>query len=750
MKKSIKSLLGFLLAISLVGCSQGETSKGETFSATSNGFGGDVTVTISVLDNKIIDATVEGKDETENVGGAALETLATSMKEVGNCDIDGVSGATVTSTAAKTACSIAFSEATGEELETSLTDGTYTASANGFGLKAKLPVTVTISEGKITAIEVSEENDETACQLENVEELLIPRIIDAQSVGVDSITGATATSNAVKTAVLDCLVQAGGNEATLSAPVAKEEKAPAEYTTDVVVVGFGGAGATAAMAAVEGGAKVIAVDKAGKVGGTSAVTGGPMSVNMPSQVEAEIQDWTDPTTGEKRTKKAGEELVDTEAFIQAWLDYTTVDGKQDAKESIIKEIVPMTGETSEWMTTHGFEFTNAVGFLGNKWAVYTPYVGNKALTQGFFNKLVEDFEAKGGQTILETTITNLVFDNDGNIIGVHGTSDDGTDVTINAKQVILACGGFGGSAEEMEKYLGEDWLLYGMAQNTGEGIEMAISAGAATYNIEMDPMSHFAAPEAITRSFDEAFDNDIPYALVSNGEILVVNKSGERFLNEARTQYSASTGDSRFYTIYSSKQIETLKEKGLSMDAAGRYLNHFGVGGVPTADVPMTNIDAVLSDGIKAGFIYKADTLEDLAKQIHDSKSNGGKMDADTLVANVKAYNEGIETGEDAFGKTSEYFERLGAIDEDAEYYIAVTGAPYIYSTCGGVEVDDDMHVVKEDGTSIQNLYSVGTDSMGVLFTNKKGYANFGGVAQGYVFTSGRIAGTNAAKTLSE
>ena len=134
------------------------------------------------------------------------------------------------------------------------------------------------------------------------------------------------------------------------------------------------------------------------------------------------------------------------------------------------------------------------------------------------------------------------------------------------------------------------------------------------------------------------------------------------------------------------------------------------------------------------------------------------KITADDIIDNdelddfiyIQEKLEKISVNVETLQLWSERMLASGAIDEDAEYYIAVTGAPYIYSTCGGVEVDDDMHVVKEDGTSIQNLYSVGTDSMGVLFTNKKGYANFGGVAQGYVFTSGRIAGTNAAKAVSE
>jgi hypothetical protein len=238
--------------------------------------------------------------------------------------------------------------------------------------------------------------------------------------------------------------------------------------------------------------------------------------------------------------------------------------------------------------------------LGGKYQIYTPWEGNKSLTQGMFQQLADDFEALGGRYMLETEVTDLIYE-DGNVAGVKAVKYDGTNVTVKARKVILATGGFGGSYDLMNQYLGEDWRLYGMAQNEGTGIALAVDAGAATYNIDMPPMSHFAAPEVITNCFEDAFDNDIPYALVSTSETLAVNKSGERFLNEEMMQYSAYIGGSRFYTIYSSDQIDILREQGFAKDASGRYLNHFGVGGVPTADVPMSNIDAALNAAYSGG-----------------------------------------------------------------------------------------------------------------------------------------------------
>lgn len=728
MKQSIKKVLALVLCLSLCAL-MGSAALAETFTGTAKGFGGDITVTLDVADGKVVAIDIDAPNETPAIGGAAAEALKEAILASGSTEVEAVSGATFTSEGVKMACATALAGQSGAE-RAALTDGTYTASAWGFGLTKKLPVTVTVEGGKIAAIEVDPDNSETASVLQSAIDLLIPRIIAYQSVGVDAITGATGSSSGIKAAVLDAIKQAGGDEIAYSKAVTYEAGPDEEYTVDIVVAGFGGAGATAAMAAAEGGASVMVLEKAGKIGGTSAVTGGPMSVNEEADVAA----------------NGGEPLADEAEFLNDWLSYTTVDGQQDARPEVIARTIDLSGDTNTWLKGHGFSFTPAVNFLGGKYKIYTPWEGAKALTQGMFQHLADDFTALGGQYMLETEVCGLLFE-DGKVAGVEAVRYDGTKVIVKAKKVILATGGFGGGYDMMNKYLGEDWRLYGMAQNDGAGVALAVQAGAATRNIDMPPMSHFAAPEVITNCFESAFDNDIPYALASTSEILTVNKAGKRFLNEEQIQYTAYVGGSRFYTIYSSEQIDILREKGFAKDASGRYLNHFGVGGVPTADVPMTNIDAALEQGIKAGFIFKAASLEELAGLIG---AKNGVMTAETLLATVAEYNQGVESKNDALGKSEASYERLGAIKDGCEYYIAVTGAPYIYSTCGGVDVDENMRVLDAEGKVIDNLYAVGTDSMGVLFTNKKGYANYGGVAQSYSLVSGFIAGQDAAGSLAE
>ncbi len=702
-----------------------------TFTGKASGFGGEITAVVTLVGGKITGCTLTGAAETPAIGGAALETLQAQVIAAGSAGIDGVSGATMTSNGVKAAVADALAQVTGAAATLTLKDGVYTAEARGFDLMSKVPVTVTVTGGKLSAIEMGE-SKETMGMVSCVKELLIPRILQHQSLAVDAITGATSTSNAVKAAVLDCCKQAGANEAALYTAI-PASTAEESYTVDVVVVGMGGSGSAAALSAVQSGASVMAIDKAGKWAGTSAITSGPAAVNAPSQVSAEYKEWADPITKETRVKKAGENLVDRDALYKDWTEYTTVNGKQHAKTDIITLELDKSGETLDWLIDNGFQFDPAKGFVGGKWGIFTSYSGNKALTESFFAKLYDTYTKEGGKYMLETEATELITQN-GKVTGVKAVKADGTKVTINAKSVILATGGFGGSDELMEQYLGEAWRLYGMAQNTGDGMRMAVAVGANTYNADMPPMSHFVAPYQIMTAFTPA-DNDIPYGLVATGESLAVDQTGARKMAESALAMSAYTMGAKYYTVWSKEQIDILRTQGLSAAASGRYLSQGGV----KADTPLTNIDAVIDEGVKMGFIYKADSLDALAKAI------GGKMDAATLKASVKGYQEASK-GTDPLGKKADLFARMGAPASESEYYVAITGAPYIYSTCGGLDVDVTMRVLDKAGAPIQGLYAVGTDSMGVLFTNTKGYANYGGIAQGYAFVSGKTAGAEAAK----
>ena len=733
MKKllSITLVLCFVLSFAGAAFADAAFTPGE-YEATAQGFGGPVTVKVTVDENAVTAVSIDGEGETPTVGGAAIELFLDRIVGVDSADtLDAVSGASFTSAAVKTALTDCLNQAQGitpADAEP-LKDGSFSGEGFGFNLTQKVPVTVEVKDGKLAAVTVGE-NGETNGFIDAVENIFVPRILEHQSLAVDAITGATATSNGVRQGIENALTASGMDLSGMYTPIEKVD-AHETYDTDILVVGMGSSGTTAALAAAESGVSVLAIDKAAKWGGTGATTSGPANVNAPSQVAAEIENWKDPIQGE-HTKAPGEPLVDADALYETWLDYTTIDGVQGAKPEIIAKVIYESGETCDWLESYGFAFTPAVGFVGGKWAIFSSYVGNKALTEDYFAAAYDKYVQMGGKYMLETEATDLIVE-DGQVVGVEAVKADGTQVTIHAKAVICCTGGYAGSQELQKKYMGDAYKLYGMYTNDGKMLDSAIRHGAGTYSLGIYPMSHFVAPSQITTCFSFA-DNDIPYGLVCTAEGMAVNREGNRFIDESRIAMEAFYQGSEFFYVYSSDQIDILREKGLSANASGRYLSQGGI----VADTPLENIDAVIDYGVNAGFIYKASSLDELADMI------GGNMSAENLKASVAGY----KPENDAFGKDPSKFDRLGVVSDNAEYYVAFTGCPYIYSTCGGLDVNENFQVLDTDGNVIPGLFACGTDSMGVLFNEEKAYTNYGGCAQGYSFVSGRDAGTFAAEQI--
>ena len=182
MKQALAILLVLLLALPM-------TALGETLTAEAPGFGGLITVTLTVEDGKIAAAEISADSETPNVGGAALEPLAEQLVATGNAGIDGVAGATFTSNGVREAAAAALARMGGAEATevAAPTDGEYTAEAIGFDRGLTDKISVTIEDGRISAIAYGENCGSTPPMLDTVANTLFPRIIEAQSTGVDPV-----------------------------------------------------------------------------------------------------------------------------------------------------------------------------------------------------------------------------------------------------------------------------------------------------------------------------------------------------------------------------------------------------------------------------------------------------------------------------------------------------------------------------------------------------------------------------------
>ena len=689
-----------------------------TYTAEATGHEAGLTVTVTVDGNSITDVSIDVSNETPTIGGAAGEELEAQILEAQSAEIDGVSGATETSNGVKRALTEALNEASGTSSsdKTAVSDGTYSGTAPSFGLTGQMTCDVTFKDGAITAIDVTEETDsQTGEWYASARDLLIPRIIEQQSLEVDSITGATTSSNGIKNCVAAAIDAAGGVSDEWYTSVEKSTETVVKEGYDVIVVGLGGSGVLSYCAAADQGASVFGIEAAGKIGGNSVCTYGPMALNS----EYLKEKFTD-----------GEDYIDADEVYDVWMEYVESDEKAD----VIYEAVYNSGSALDYYVENfDFEF-EGLGLLGSfvvpewtqEWCVYSPdpdtgwnILGpNKTYQFTRAMDIALDMN-EDNDYMTELTADELIFDDDNNIIGVSCTYYDGTTYEIYGDSVILATGGFVGNDEMMEEVYGSTINVMGDTVNKGAGIQMGLSAGGTTYALATMPMVHISQVANIIRTDDLTADQKaILSALALTTDVTEVTNDGKLWgdTNSTGTEDSAISveivfaPDFMYYNIYSQADIDNIRTNGLSEAQAAATSSFMSQGGeLPEAGTPVEDIDEILSVGEQYNDVIKADSIADLAKAIG--------CDEKTLS------------------------ESLGG--EDTTYY-AVACTSWSYGTVGGLNVDANMNVLDENDEPIENLFAVGQDSEGVCNVDGKAYTPWGGQAQSWTFVSGQIAGTAA------
>ena len=762
--------VGLVLCLLLMAVAYAQEGTG-----TAMGFGGQVTVTLDVEDGKVVAAEATGEDETPGIGGVAIEELPQAMVESGSVEVEGLTGATFSSNAVLSAAKQAYEEATGSAGEAEavrLEPGTYRNAVWAFSVDTQMEVIVTVSEDAIEDIQIGV-NGETGPILASARKLLIPRILENQSYAVDAVTGATGSSSGirqgVKLALQQALEAAGSDASAIEAfetIPAKAAGATEELNYDVVVVGMGGAGCTAAMSAVEAQmaagqeVSVLAIDKAGKYGGTSSVTSEMMSINPPRYMEAHNAEVAKIQLGVferplEDTRVDKSQYVVKDEMKSEWLAYT----EGDAKEEMVDLMLDHSGEALDWlMYDHGFYFGHpqlGVDLSAIYYCVFQyneSFMDNKDIIASYFDHIIKDYTYHGGEYMLETEGYALICE-DGKVTGVLARGADGTEYVIHAGAVILATGGFCGNGEMTTELLTNPYYpldgvyrMVGMTQNDGKMIQAALDIGAGTYNIDMTPIVHIGGSRMLLHAFDTQVVeidgakrklalNDIPMIMAITGNALSVDRTGARFTDESGLGFLEPwKGGPTFYSIWTEEEVEHVRTEGFDNVSVGAFINQ---GGVP-AGYPIENIYDVIDKAVELGAMYKFETLDEMAETLG--------MDAAMLKTTVETYNGYCEAGEDAeFGKNPGFL----VAKEKGPYYVSV-GAPYAYSTTGGLDVNTDLQVLDADGEPIEGLFAAGTDCLGVLLSNKKAYVVYGGCAQGWAFTSGKLVGESAVKLMNE
>ena len=287
MKKIVAMLLSLCMLIGCAAFAEGET----VLTGSAAGFASDVTVEFTVdADGKITSLTVDDSAETYPTAGIAREDsvqkIIDLILETGSADgVDTTTGATFTSSAVVEAINTALAAVGSDAVAGNVggmtfTAGTYEATADGYN--GPVTVAVTYGESGIESIEIasSAETDHVGTVAYDI---MIPEMLEANGAGVDAISGATFTSRALRTAVVDTAEQAGCTDlaAFKAAKIEHEAQAPIELSYDVVVVGAGGAGMAAAAQAAQDGNTVLVIEKNAEVGGNTLVSGGQYQSVMP-------------------------------------------------------------------------------------------------------------------------------------------------------------------------------------------------------------------------------------------------------------------------------------------------------------------------------------------------------------------------------------------------------------------------------------------------------------------------------------
>lgn len=608
------------------------------------------------------------------------------------------------------------------------TPGTYTGTATG--RNGEVTVEVTFSTTAIETVTVVE-HAETEGIAEAPVAQIPAEIVGQQSLNIDAVSGATITSQAILNAVADAVTQAGGDAAALQNKE-KPQQAGELITkeADIVVIGAGAAGTTAALAAIDKGASVILLEKTATPMGASTLAGGLFAADSTLQQDAG-------------------KTVSTE-----WLYQQYVEASGGFMNSIlVRTIIDESGATVDYIVENGVEL--AVIDAG---AGAFAHIGMPATLHGYqeggtvaINNLVSSFENKGGEIYFNTPATALMYDDNHNVSGVIATDAGGNTLEISANAVIIATGGYGGNEEMLQQYIGANYTMGQVTTNTGDGILMAWDAGADEYGIGTTQYfwQTFRDEEMGALIGAVGVENWFTVAQLSFLPFFRVNNLGQRFSDETNATLFAIHGaelhmqpNEEEYLILDMAAINKMKEGGtaaieeqfaafidnpqfyMEFNAPSDTDTHYALEHTPI------DYEALLDAALESGVVFRGETIEELAA------ATG--IDADTLAASVQQYNDAAASGEDTLFFTDA--SRMQPLVEGPFY--AVKFSARNLGTLGGVRINENIEAVDANGVAIPGLYVAGADAGGMYGGT---YVNFEGGTLGFAYTSGRLAGENAA-----
>lgn len=560
------------------------------------------------------------------------------------------------------------------------TPGTYTATAQGMNGEIKVEVLLgDTSIEEITILEHQESDGISDAAIQQIPE----SIIDNQSLNVDIVSGVTVTSDAIIEAVTTALEEAGADIESLQEVSIKDTGTTEDIQTnyDVVVIGAGGAGLTAAVSAAEEGAEVVVLEKMPSIGGNTMISGGEMAApGNWIQEEEGIED-------------------DADSLYEDILE----GGDHESDPELVRVLADNALDSAIWLRDEvDVIWEDYLLFFGGH-SVMRSLVPKDATGSEIINKLETKAESLGVDILTDTKATALLAnEDDEDTIDAVEAKIDGEKLTFTAdKGVILATGGFGANIEMRTKYdpnMDEKFLSTTSPGTTGDGIIMAEEHNAQLENMEFIQTYPTCDPETGRL----LYVGDVRL----EGLAILVNKEGERFVEELErrdviSEKTAETSDGFSYMFWDQAAMD---ESGVDKTHAGEY-------------------DSLIDRGL----LVKANTIAEAAEHFD--------IDADALEKTVERYNEFAEAGEDLdFNKRGDLVPF-----SDGPYYI-MKSIPAVHHTMGGVKINTDTQVIDTNGDIIKGLYAAGE-----ITGNIQGANRLGSNAIADIIVFGRLAGQNAA-----
>ena len=574
-----------------------------------------------------------------------------------------------------------------------MTDGTYTG--EGKGRNGTITVEVTVKAGKLDAVKVVKHTETVGISDAAVTDF--PKaIVAAQSTAVDAVAGATMTSEGIRAAVAQAIQKAGGDPAQFATAVVKKKAAKklVKENADIVVVGAGGSGISAAVKAETLGAKVILIEKMPVIGGATALNAGTLIA-----------------TGSKYQREVMKETKDSPEL--AYKDIFTV-GKNRNDPTLVKMVTERVGGVVDWLI---YDMKIPYGPAATQ---YPDHSANRQLgvtgrSVNYLNLMREKFLGMGGKLMLQTRAQELIRDDAGKVVGVRATDKDGNTVELTSKAVILASGGYGAVKSMLPKEM-SNYVFYGLDSETGDGYKMATAIGAGTINLDlvkMYPQGVETVPGHGLAATASSTDT------MKKSGAIYVNKLGQRYVDEnaalgVLTDKTVAQPDHIAYIVMDAKAWKEYVRKSLEDKL------------VPNEETLMT-WTKIVNNGRPVMAV--SDNLADAAKTMG--------VDPEGLAKTVAHWNDMVKAGKD-----TDFNRKITGGLGEGPYYIVEQKVRY-QTTLGGLKADADLRILDKAGKPIPGLYGAGC-----VVGGANGADSLTAMMNSWAIVSGVVSAESAVKSI--